>query len=204
MRILLTGGSGLLGTELQKHLTFDAPSMAIFDITKPFWQGNYDLIVHAAAYTSVIKAEKEWEECLKVNYIGTRKMREVYQDIPFVYISTEYVSSTTENYYGFTKWLGEQAVKTCKPYFIIRTLFKPRPFPWDRAFIDQYTNGDYVDVIAKLIAKEIVNWDRKTSLLTYVGTGRKTMYDLAKQTRPDVLPCSVKDIQGTVIPSDYL
>lgn len=34
--ILLTGGSGRLGTELQKLAAFDAPSHAELDITNPW------------------------------------------------------------------------------------------------------------------------------------------------------------------------
>lgn len=202
MKILLTGGSGLLGQELQKHLEVDAPSHGELDVTKPT-RKDYDLIVHAAAYTDVLRAEKEWEKCMEVNYFGTRKLREMYREVPFVYISSEYASSTTKNHYGFTKWLGESVTMQYKPYLIIRTLFKPNPFPWDKAFTDQYTQGDYVDVIAKLIAKEINMWSRRDSRLMYIGTGRKSIFELAKQTRPDVKPCSIDDITEVKLPKDY-
>ena len=91
-----------------------------------------------------------------------------------------------------------------RPYLIIRTLFKPRPYPFNVAFGDQYTRGDYVDVIAKLIAKAIKKWDKKTSKTIHVGTRRKTLYELAKQTRPDVKMNSIHDIKGVTIPADYL
>jgi len=68
--------------------------------------------------------------------------------------------------------------------------------------VDQFTTGDYVDVIAPLVAKEIENWDKKSKTI-YVGTGRKTIFDLAKQTR-DVTPNSVDDITDVKLPKDYL
>ena len=87
-------------------------------------------------------------------------------------------------------------------YLIIRTLFKPNPWPWEYAFTDQMTQGDYVDVIAPLIAKEILQWDG-TSKSVFVGTGRKSMFDLAKRTRPDVKPNSIKDL-ALERPNDYV
>lgn len=203
--ILLTGGSGLLGTELKRiiSLPVDAPSHREYDITKARLRGDYDLIIHAAAYTDVVRAEDDWENCLKINYESTVRLRMIYRDVPFVYISSEY-AITRENYYSYTKWMGEQATRKYKPYLILRTLFKPRPFPWPKAFADQWTKGDYVDVIAELIVATIFDWDKEESKTVHVGTGRKTIFDLAKQTRPDVLPCSVDDVKDVKLPKDYL
>lgn len=89
-----------------------------------------------------------------------------------------------------------------KNYLIIRTLFKPNPWPFKYAFADQMTQGDYVDVIAPLIAKEIKKWDLKSKVI-YVGTGRKSMFDLAKRTKKDVKPNSVNDLPFKR-PKDYL
>ena len=67
-KILLTGGSGLLGKELRKYLEVDAPSHKKMDITKPIQtKRHYDLVIHAAAYTDVVKAEKERRLCFDVN-----------------------------------------------------------------------------------------------------------------------------------------
>ena len=120
-----------------------------------------------------------------------------------MYISTEYVYNPV-NWYAQTKKMAEALVVTgVNPYLIISTLFKPSPFPFEKAFIDQYTMGDYVDVIAPMIVDEIKRWDRKTNKLVDVGTGRKTIFELAKRTRPDVKPCSVDDIKGVKLPKDY-
>lgn len=204
MNILLTGGSGLLGTEIQKHLTLYAPSHKQLDINKPITLSKkIDLVIHAAAYTDVVKAEKEKDHCYLVNVTGTINLLKAFADIPFVYISSEYANEPT-NYYAQTKKLAEIEVKKRKkPYLIIRTLFKPDPFPFPRAFIDQYTQGDYVNIITPIIIKEILSWDKKSQKLIYVGTGRKTIYDLAKRTRPNVLPISIKEITTVNLPGDY-
>lgn len=209
MRVLVTGGSGLLGKLLIPLLSeyprvkVSAPSHEELDITRLKRQYEYDLIIHAAAYTDVIQAEKDKKECAKVNVGGTLSLLELSYPTPFVYISTEYAKSPV-NYYASTKAVGEILTSLwSENYLIIRTLFKPNPFPWDKAFIDQYTQGDYVDVIAPLIAHQIMKWDKCTSKTIYIGTGRKTMLALAQRTKPDVIPCSINDVEGVKIPKDY-
>lgn len=203
MKILLTGGSGLLGTELQKHLEVHAPTHEELDITNIKSVLDYDLIIHAAAYTDVVKAQTDRKNCMKVNITGVCNLLEVYPTTPFVYISSEYARHPV-NFYSFTKAIGEKMVEMLSSHhLIIRTLFKPNPFPWEKAFNDQWTQGDYVDIIAPLIIEEITKWNKKTSKVIYVGTGRKTMYDLAKRTKPNVLECSINDID-VKLPNDYV
>lgn len=204
MRILLSGGSGLLGTELQKYIKVVAPSHSTLDITKPIVSlDSYDLIIHAAAYTDVPGAEKNQEACFLTNVTGTINLLTAFPHTPFIYISSEYAHKPT-NYYARTKKLAEdEVIKRSKHYLVIRTLFKPNPFPYPKAFIDQYTQGDYVDVITPLIVDTIQEWDKVTSKKIYVGTGRKTIYELAKRTKPGVEKMSVDEITTVTLPKDY-
>ncbi len=106
------------------------------------------------------------------------------------------------NFYSLTKSLAEQLVVShTAPYLIIRTLFKPYPYPFEYAFTDQWTNGDTVNVIAPLIEKTILEWDKESKII-YVGTGRKTMFELAKKSKPDVKPNTISDMKVR-IPNDY-
>jgi len=206
-KILITGGNGKLATELKKYLPGDYLSKKEFDFTRPInLKQKYDLIVHVGAYTNIKRAEfEEKKECFMVNVYGTFNLVEYYKDTPFVFISTEYAHKPL-SVYALTKKIGEEVVKSHPNYLIIRTLFKPNPFPFPKAYKDQYTQGDYVDVIAKLLVKRIKKWNKKTSKLEYLGTGRKTMFELAKRTRPDVKPNSIHDYMketGLFIPRDY-
>ena len=133
-----------------------------------------------------------------MNVIGTQNLVNAYFDVPFVYISSEYAKNPL-GVYAMSKAMGESVVKAHPHHLIIRTLFKPTPYPYEYAYEDQFTQGDYVDVIGKLIADEIKAWDG-TSKTIYVGTGRKRMIDLAKRTRPDVKP---NRITNPIIPHDY-
>lgn len=201
--VLLTGGNGLLGRELQKYIKCDAPSSSAMDITYPRsfpFPNPYDVVIHCAAYTDVAGAEREKAKCHKINVIGTKNLVSHFSNSYFVYISTEYAYNPL-NFYTYTKLWGEDIVERHSNHLIIRTLFKPYPFPFKKAFIDQYTTGDTVDIIAPMIVDAI---QKRLTGRIHLGTGRKTMYEMAKRSRPDVEPISVKDVSFVDIPLDYL
>lgn len=200
--ILLTGGSGLLGRHLVPLLPCIAPSHAEFDILNPWKPGpKISMIVHAAAYTDVAKAETDRDACQRVNAEGTAKLAAL--GLPLVYISTEYVFDGARgnyaeddipgpcNWYARTKLFGEAEARKAPRSLVIRCLFKPRPFEHPRACVDQWTSGDYVDVIAPQIAQAVEMFRQgrfKRHDTIHIGTGRKTTYDLARASR-DVAPC---------------
>jgi dTDP-4-dehydrorhamnose reductase len=191
--ILITGSHGLLGKELLKHLTgVITPTHEEFDIVKD--KGpitNVDLIVHCAAFTKVLDAETHRQECFDVNVRGTANLTR--HKIPIVYISTEYVFDGEKgnyseeeypypvNFYAYTKLLGEYECRRTE-HVIVRTLFKSWPFRYDMAPQDQYTSGDYVGVIAPMIAWVVKNFNKCPSIL-HIGTEKKTIFDLARQSR---------------------
>lgn len=204
-KILITGGTGRLAAELKKHLAGEYVGIEHWDFTYPIPVGKYDIILHMGAWTDVAKGEQEPYKVFQTNAYGTFNMILNYKDTPFAYISTEWAKDPI-SIYALTKYLGEEIVKYHPHHLIMRTLFKPNPFPFPKAYKDQYTQGDYVDVIAKLVADKINSWDRKTNELCYIGTGRKTIFDLAKKTRPNVEPNSVDEWRakiGNIIPYDY-
>ena len=112
MLILVTGGSGLLGSKLVKiarsqghevvptHLTKPLfPESNKFDITdrdavfRTIAKLEPDVVVHTAAETNVDRCEVEKERAWRINVEGTRNMAEVCAkiDCKLVYISTDYV-----------------------------------------------------------------------------------------------------------------
>jgi len=208
-RRLLTGGSGLLGQYLQKYIECYAPSHDELDITNPkTLKGDFDLIISCAAYTDVPRAEKEARKCLDINVSGTINLLNAYPNTPIAYISSEYAKNPV-NMYAYSKKLSEDIIMLSKrPFLIIRTLFKPVPFPFKKAFVDQWTQGDEITVIAPMIAKAIAAWkdiwNMRTSELIYAGTGRKRIIDIARKSNPNVKECSVDDIKDVVLPKDYI
>lgn len=210
MKILLTGGYGRLGTELRKLRRFSyVPTQEELDITKKISiPKNVDLIVHCAAYTNVEGAEKERKKCYAINVEGTRQLS--FLGLPIFYISTEYVFDGYRgnyketdpvnpiNYYSLTKLLGEETLN--KYSKSVRVLFKPRPFPHPRAFVDQWTSGDYIDIMAKEINFAIEHFEKLPRIM-HIGTGRKSIYEMAKKTAK-VEPMSRTEITKVIIPKD--
>lgn len=194
--ICLTGGSGQLGQELQKLRQYLAPSHTEMDITDPDAVQRYlgthqpTLIVHAAAYTDTLKPESDPQEavkCYRTNVLGTRNLIK-YAVCPILFISTE-SAIHPYNFYILTKLQAEHEFeKFDYGYRIIRTSFRFNPFEYPRACDDMYTIADTVGRIAPLIDAEV---DRAVGNdMKYVGRPPLTIYDLAKETRPDVIPVS--------------
>lgn len=148
MRILITGGEGQLGTELidqsRAHGTeVLAPTMAQMDLrdpaqVDPFWDAfRPAVVINAAAYTAVDRAEAEPEVAFAVNaaapaYLARRCRRE---GTPLIHISTDYVFDGLKGspyleddpvsplgVYGRSKAEGESLVRSSLGrHLIIRT-----------------------------------------------------------------------------------
>lgn len=203
MTVLLTGGSGRLGSELQKLGDYMAPSHAAMDITNLesvrsyVWYNSPDLIVHAAAYTDTFGAERDSNEvnkCWRLNVVGTKNIVAA-ATCPVVLISTE-AAIHPYSFYILTKMQAELEVARCEyGYVILRTSFRDDPFPYPQAFLDMWTLGDSTPVIAEAIHNYLHHYtSRVSNRVQYIGTGPKTMYDLALRTRPDVAPCLRADV----------
>jgi len=208
--ILLTGGTGRLGSALRKIIPeLVAPTREELDITdlgsvqKAFEHYQPRVVVHTAAYTNVVQAETEKTLCWKVNVEGTRNLvRTALEYNPhFVHISTDYVFwgdkggyreddpvGPVRNYYALSKLASEEVVRVLPRYLIIRTSFRPSPWPYPRAYTDLYTSQDYLEVIAPQVALAIRNLNRIPYTTLHIATGRKSTYQLALHTRPDVEP----------------
>jgi len=107
------------------------------------------------------------------------------------------------NYYAFTKAQADNVVqRTLLPgrFIVARLSFKKKgPWPYPRAFSDQYTSRDTVDVIADQILQ--VLYGHYTGIV-HLGTRRKTVYELAKRQSPEVEPISIHDLKNVVLPKD--
>ena len=148
MRILLTGKHGQLGRCFQDVLigmdhelfAYDSAELNIADaqlVAAIIQQVKPDIIVNAAAYTAVDKAETDSENAYLVNATGP-KLLAIQADalgIPLIHVSTDYVfdgaavepylptdQTNPQGVYGASKLAGEQAVKAeCEKYIILRT-----------------------------------------------------------------------------------
>lgn len=220
-KILFTGGKGLLASTMKTHFP-DAIYVDIedFDVTNyPQMQSfisqkDINTIVHCAAYTLVSEAEKNVDKLLEVNVIGTANVVKLcmQNNIKMVYISTDYVFDGEKgmyketdpvlpvNKYAWSKLAGECAVRLYDNSLIIRTTFSPKVFPYEAAFIDQWTSRESVEVIAEKIAK-LIKKDAKG--VFHVGGKRKTVYELAISLDPSrkIGKRSIKELD-VILPRD--
>jgi dTDP-4-dehydrorhamnose reductase len=113
-----------------------------------------------------------------------------------IHISTDYIyTNSTENasendvpvhcanWYGYTKLVGDAYVQLkANNYLLIRATHKKSPFTHEYA-ANQIGNFDYVENIGKIIIQLI---NKNACGVFNVGTEKKTMFELAKKTKPDV------------------
>lgn len=200
-RILLIGGSGILGTELKKlRPDIIAPPHELCSIGKEDDIDNYceyqklapDIIINCAAVKDNRTIEKDPIEAIRTNIIGGAMVAQYCytQNIRYIFISTDYIYEGKRgnyletdpilpaNIYAWTKLAGECSAKTVKNHLIIRTSFGPQKFEYKEAFIDKWTSKDYVDVIAPMILEAAIS--PITGVLN-IGTERKTLYDYASK-----------------------
>jgi dTDP-4-dehydrorhamnose reductase len=222
-RILLTGGTGRLGRELQVLLSgVVAPSRAELDVTQPemieaaLKRFEPEVLVHAAAYTDVAAAEQNREACWQINVAGTRRIVQaaVNFGVFLVHISTDYVFEGTRgmykeedppgpvlNYYALSKLVAEELVRLAPRHLLIRTSFRPREWPHPVAFTDVYTSQDYVDIIAPEVALAIQHHREIPHSTLHIATERKSAYELARRRRPDVRPGNKREA-NVALPDD--
>jgi len=223
MTVLITGGSGLLGTEVREILTkmsisYLAPPRSEMDILDRqsleinISNPEVEVVFHAAALTSPPVCTKNPQKTVDTNVVGTINVLDMCRKYnkKLVYISTDYVFDGNKgsysvndpinpiNLYALTKTAAELAVRTYENSLVIRTSFCEKQFPYERAFIDQYTSRDYVDVIAPLIVNASLSGQKG---VVHIGTGRKSVYELALRRSPNVKKLTRKQI-GFPVPYD--
>ena len=146
MRILLTGAGGQLGSAVRERFTghaLTARTHAELDVAEPAAVAaaldalRPELVLNAAAYTAVDRAEDEPEAAALGNEVGPRVLAEetVRRGIALLHVSTDYVFDGEKgapyvesdpvhpiSVYGASKLAGEEAVRAANPrHYIVRT-----------------------------------------------------------------------------------
>ena len=200
MRILVTGHSGLLGSELVPILASEGHqvhgcSLPDHDITevaaarKVVSECRAELVIHAAAWTAVDACETDPDRAYRVNALGTRNMvlasREVGAELAF--ISTDYVFDGTkpEPYieydptnpttaYGRSKWAGEQYVRYLHDrFYIVRSawLFGAGGPCFPETILRLLREKDGVDVVTDQIGNPTWTGDLSRAIALIVNSG---------------------------------
>ena len=218
MVILITGGTGILGKELQiifpNSLT---PSHSMLDISNRknvfdfFTNNDIDTIIHTAAKTSVRQCEDEQSLAWLTNVNGTKNLVDASfnsnSKIKFLYVSTACVFDGhvgmydensipyPKNFYALTKLIGEQHVSKLNESLILRTNFVGRmKWPYPKAFTDRFGTYLFADQVAKGI--DDVLKENLDGIVHIVGDKKVSMFELAQINTPDILPMTLSDYSG--------
>ena len=134
MRILITGGSGFVGSQLADYLSAKGHKVTIYDLKKSKWlnskqifiQGslfsknlikaikNQDVIYNFAAISDIDEAIKYPMKTAKTNIIGTLNILELIKNKKikrFVQASSIYVNSNSGSFYRCSKKASEEFIE---------------------------------------------------------------------------------------------
>tara|TARA_B110000438_G_C15720131_1_gene609410 strand:+ start:292 stop:1158 length:867 start_codon:yes stop_codon:yes gene_type:complete len=141
MRIVITGGSGFLGSHIADELSKKGHKVIIFDKKKSKWIksnqemviGNIldkkklesvikrsDIIYHLAGLTNLDEAIKEPIKSVNLNILGTVNVLDLsykYKIRRFVHASTIYVNSSEGGFYRSSKKAAEDYVMEYSKFF---------------------------------------------------------------------------------------
>lgn len=217
-KVLVTGGKGKLGRELQKLIDADFIDIEDVDITNKkeiqrfILNGKYNVIFHLAACTDLDKCEKDHEFAFDVNIRATQNIYEVSHSTSYlIYPSTDYVfdgekglySEDDEpnpvNYYAYTKYASECIVKRASKHLITRGTMKERG-KWRHPYapVDMYESllhhDEYAEFMIKLVERNAIG-------TFHIGKGRFSVYGWAHSFDPDVKPKTIEEL-GFPLPRD--
>ena len=179
MKILLFGKNGQVGWELQRSLAPLGELVALGSsghaglcgdlsdlagLAETVFKVKPDVIVNAAAYTAVDKAESEPEQARLINALAPGVLADEAQKLGawFVHYSTDYVfdgsggqswqetdATGPLNVYGRTKLEGEQAVTRCAKHLIFRTswVYAARGANFAKTMLRLAQERDHIKVI---------------------------------------------------------
>lgn len=201
MSKVLVLGDGLLGSEVIKQTNWNYISRkknrTSLDKIIMFCQGQENIILNCIGHTDTYSDDKKLHMDINfkfvvdlVNVCNEHKKKLVHISTDYVYSnSVQYAKETdvpvhNHTWYGYSKVLADGYIENfSNDYLICRMTHKPKPFSYDKAWVNQIGNFDYVDNQVKRLVSLITS-----DAFGTINVGRETvsMYELAKETKEDV------------------
>ncbi len=218
MNILIAGARGQLGRSLTTALASHevaALDHSRLDITNLDDVRNAcaalhpDIVINAAAYNNVDRAESDAQAAFRLNSLGPRNLALAAAELgaAVVHVSSDYVFDGRSNHpyheyhepnplsvYGHSKLAGEDAVKTTNPrYYIVRTallyheegtnfpsrMLEQHVKPEVRVVDDQLGSPTYAPHLAEAIGKLIATG--AYGVYHLAGSGGASMFEWTRE-----------------------
>ncbi|WP_310496400.1 dTDP-4-dehydrorhamnose reductase [Sandarakinorhabdus sp.] len=237
MKVLIAGSAGQLGRALQACAPSDAvitaPAEADFDITDPDMvdavvaAAHPDLVINAAAYTAVDRAESDEAaaRAVNVNAVGLIASAARHAGARLVHVSTDFVfdGNASRPYlpdapanpvsaYGRTKWAGEEAARDLHGApLIVRTawVYAATGNNFVATMLRLMRERDEVRVVADQIgtpthaaslARAIWALQGQTRVFHWTDAGVASWYDFAVAIQEEALAIGLLAREVPVIP----
>jgi dTDP-4-dehydrorhamnose reductase len=175
------------------ELTDFAATRAMITDFKP------DIVLHPAAWTDVDGCARDPERAILVNGYGTQNVAVAAAEVnaPILYISSnevfdgrgsrpyyEYDPTNPINPYGYSKWVGEQAVMRLNPrHYIVRTswLFAHGGKNFIHSILNAAKAGKSLRVVTDEVAHPTYNDDLAQAIITLIQSRRFGVYHFVNE-----------------------
>lgn len=209
VRLLVTGGLGLLGKEIDAAFRGCAEVRTTdreeWDVTDPAAcrrevEGfRPDVVIHCAAYTAVDRAESEPEAARILNVEGTRNVARACREggALMVTFGTDYIFDGTLrrpyreedaayplSVYGKTKWEAERAVRAeGGEHLIVRTqwLFGPAGKNFLRTILEKARKGEALRVASDQEGCPTLSRDLAEAVRTLLDAGARGTFHFSSE-----------------------
>ncbi len=223
VKILVTGGSGLLGSKLvEELLSRNYEVIALYNrnpipvdheklvkvrldivdktsLEDLILKTRPNVIIHSAAYTDVDGCERNKTYAWRVNVEATRSIVRAARVVKshLIYVSTDYVFNGEKglygendtpnpvNYYGLTKLVGEELVRTSD---LLYTIVRPSAI---------YGVGGSKKSFAEYVAEKLSRGEKIRALVDqYVSPTHNTLLAMAVAEIVEMRPMGVLHVAG--------
>ena len=197
MRLLITGGLGLLGREIARVFEGSAGVRSTdreeWDVTDPAACRREvdgfrpDAVIHCAAWTAVDRAESEQEMARILNVEGTRNVARACRErgALMVTFGTDYIfdgassrpyreedPANPRSVYGKTKWAAEEALREeGGDHLLVRTqwMFGPAGRNFIRTILEKARQGETLRVASDQVGCPTFSRDLAVAVRTLLG-----------------------------------
>jgi dTDP-4-dehydrorhamnose reductase len=204
MKILIVGGSGMLGTDLTETFGSVCETTAVdlpeLDITRleecraKLEEFRPDAVINAAAFTQVDACESREDEAFRVNGHGAGNLAiaAAATGALLVHYSTDYIfdgqkqsayieedTPNPQNVYGRSKLMGETLIREhCPNHLILRTswLFGKNGNNFIRTVVGAARKGNPLRVVNDQQGNPTYSKDLAATTLTMIKTGCRATY----------------------------